>query len=73
MEQGVWVAKAKYADGTTIEKAFIYMENGNYIAECQRQYDIVCWLIEAHDNCTWYSVDYVVDSFADGNDTIPDA
>lgn len=61
MGREVWLARAEYADGTTIEKAFTYRENGNYEAEGQRQYELECWLVEEHDGCTWYSVDYVAD------------
>lgn len=54
-----WVARAEYADGTSIEKRFPYSEGGNYSAECDRQYELEDWLIQRHDGCTWYSVDYV--------------
>lgn len=57
-----WLATADYADGTHIEKKFPYTENGNYGLECERQYEMECWLIEAHDGCTFYSVDYVNDN-----------
>ena len=55
----MWEARATYEDGTEIEATFEYCEDGNYEAECQRQYEIECWLIEQHEGCTWYSVDYV--------------
>ena len=54
----MWYAVAEYADGTRIEKYFPYHENGNYSAECERQYDIECWLISQHEDCTFYSVAY---------------
>ncbi|MBR6219522.1 MAG: hypothetical protein IKQ80_03030 [Clostridia bacterium] len=57
----MWIARAEYADGTSIEKAFAYNENGNYQLECERQYELEAWLIEQHEDCTWYSVDYVAD------------
>ena len=57
----MWYAVAEYADGTRIEKYFPYHENGNYSAECERQYDIECWLLSQHEDCTFYSVAYVED------------
>lgn len=57
-----WIARAEYEDGTTVEKSFPYRENGDYNAECERQYELECWLIEGRDSVpTWYSVDYVND------------
>lgn len=56
-----WIARAEYEDGTEIEKAFPYAEGGNYEAEQERQYSLECWLIEEHEGCTWYSVDFVED------------
>ena len=55
----MWYAVAEYADGTRIEKYFPYHENGNYNAECERQYDIERWLLSQHKDCTFYSVAYV--------------
>ena len=55
----MWYAVAEYADETRIEKYLPYNEKGNYSAECERQYDIECWLISQHDNCIYYSVVYV--------------
>lgn len=57
----MWNAVAEYADGTRIEKNFPYNENGNYNAECERQYDIECWLMLQHEDCIFYSVAYVED------------
>ena len=57
-QNGKWVARATYADGTEIEKTFAYTANGNYEKECEEQYNIECWLLNKHDDCTWYSVDY---------------
>ena len=57
----MWYAVAEYADDTRIEKYFPYHENGNYSAECERQYDIECWLLSQHEDCTFYSVVYVED------------
>ena len=55
----MWECIAEYADGTRIERTFEYRENGDYNAECERQYELECWLIERHDDCTFYSVSYV--------------
>lgn len=57
----MWIARAEYADGTSIEKTFLYMEGGNYQAECERQFELEEWLITRHEGCTWYSVDYVAE------------
>lgn len=57
----MWVARAEYSDGTSIEKAFAYNEHGNYLLESKRQYELEAWLIEQHEGCIWYSVDYVDD------------
>ena len=51
----VWEAMAEYEDGTRIEKTFPFYER-NYHEECQRQYELECWLIERHEGCTFYSV-----------------
>lgn len=55
----MWEARAEYADGSTIDKTFPYNENGNSLLENQRQYEIECWLLEQHEDCTWYSVNYI--------------
>ena len=57
----MWNAVAEYADGTRIEKNFPYYEDGNYQAECERQYELEAWLIERHEGCTFYSVSYIED------------
>ena len=52
----------EYADGARIEKNFPYCEGGNYSWECNKQYELECWLIEQgkkHGGCTFYSVAYV--------------
>ena len=54
----MWIARAEYADGTSVEGQFPYRERGIYSLECERQHELECWLIERHDGCTWYSVDY---------------
>lgn len=58
----MWNAIGEYADGTRVEKNFLYNEGGNYNLECERQYDLECWLIEQgeqYGGCTFYSVAYV--------------
>ena len=57
----MWNAVAEYADGTRIEKNFPYNESGNYQAECERQYDIECWLMSQHEDSIFYCVGYVED------------
>lgn len=57
----MWNAIAEYADGSGIEINVPYNENGNYRLECERQYEIECWLISRHDDCTFYSVTYIED------------
>lgn len=54
----MWLAIAEYKDGTRIEKRFAYNENDNYTRECNRQWELECWLLEQHDDCTYYSVSY---------------
>lgn len=54
----MWYAYAEYEDGTVIEEYFPYNERDNYKLECDRQYELECWLIEEHDGCTYYSVGY---------------
>lgn len=61
MARDVWIARAEYADGSSVEEVFPYAEGGDIRLENQRQYDLECWLIEGHEGCTWYSVDYVAD------------
>ena len=53
---GMWEVRAEYADGTSLEKYFPYYEDEN---ENERQYDLECYAIKYHDDCTWYSVNYV--------------
>ncbi len=55
---GYWVARGKYADGTTVEKRFRYQEDGDANLEAERQYELEAWLIERDKECTWYSVEY---------------
>ena len=56
-----WNARATYADGTEIDQNFPYTANGNHIKESEEQYRLEAWLLEKHEDCTWYSVDYVND------------
>ena len=57
----MWEARAEYADGTTVERTFPYNEDGNYSRENERQYELECWLIGYHEDCIWYSVNYIED------------
>ena len=52
----MWEAIAEYANGIRIEKYFPYYENGDYEAECKRQYELETYLIGLYDNCIYYSV-----------------
>lgn len=55
----MWEASARYADGTEITKYFPYHENGNPRAENDRAFALEEWLIDQHEDCIWYSVEYV--------------
>lgn len=57
----MWEAVAEYADGTTVRKYFTYNENGNWLAENERQHELEEWLLNYHDDCTFYSVEFVED------------
>lgn len=57
----MWEACAEYADGTSIRKTFSYIENGNYYLENKRQQELEEWLIGYHEDCTWYSVNYIAE------------
>lgn len=52
-----WVAKARYDDGTSVVRKVPYAEDDSYDRECDRQYELECWLLSYHPGCTWYSVD----------------
>ena len=56
-----WNARATYADGTEIDKDFPYKAGGNYQKEEEEQHRYEELLLEAHEDCTWYSVAYVAD------------
>lgn len=51
----MWEARAEYADGTTVERFFEDDENK---PDADQQYEIECWLLERHPDCTWYSVNW---------------
>ena len=53
----MWEARAEYADGTTVER---YFEDDPRTNDNDQQYAIECWLLSAHKDCTWYSVNYVL-------------
>lgn len=55
----MWEARATYEDGTEVERYFDYNE---YKDEDEQQWELECWLIERHEGCTWYSVNYVAQS-----------
>ena len=57
----MWEACAEYADGTSVRKTFPYLENGNYHLENERQQELEEWLIGYHEDCTWYSVNYIAE------------
>ena len=52
----MWEARAEYADGTAVERMF---ESNPYKNEDDEQYELEEWLIEHHEGCTWYSVNWV--------------
>lgn len=54
----MWYAVARYEDGTEIERYFPYNEDDDYERECDRQYELECWLIEQHEGCVYYSVGF---------------
>lgn len=51
----MWEARADYADGTRVIRYF--EDDGRNDAD--QQYDLECWLIERHPDCTWYSVCWI--------------
>jgi hypothetical protein len=54
----MWEARAEYADGTRVERLF---ESNPRKNENDEQYELECWLIERHDGCVWYSVNWIND------------
>lgn len=55
----MWLAEAEYADGESITRWFAYDEHDNYQQEGDRIHEIEEWLIQKHDDCTWYSVTFI--------------
>lgn len=55
----MWEAIGRYADGTEIEKYFPYNEDDRYALECEKQFKLEEWLINAHEDCIFYSVECV--------------
>ena len=53
----MWVAKAEYADGTTVSRLF----DDNGTNDMDQQYEIETWLINRHADCTWCSVVWIND------------
>lgn len=66
----MWEASATYGDGTYVKKYFPYKENGNYYLENEMQYELEEWLIDYHENCTWYSVVYVDPDLVDEDEEV---
>ena len=56
---GHWEGYAEYEDGSTARINRPYRANGNYDRECEEQYSIECELMELHEGCLYYSVDYI--------------
>ena len=52
----MWEAVAEYADGTRIERLFV---SNPHRKESEEQYELEGWLIERHEGCVWYSVNWV--------------
>lgn len=53
-----WEAYAEYADGTRIRRMFDYSET---VREYEQQYRIECWLLGRHENCTFYTVNFIAE------------
>lgn len=54
----MWEARAEYMDGTVVER---YFESDPHKSENDEQQEIEEWLITRHDDCTWYSVNWIND------------
>ena len=52
----MWEARAEYADGTSVYRVF---ESDPCKGDADEQYELEQWLIERHDGCTWYSVNWI--------------
>ena len=59
-----WNGKAKYIDGTEIDKDYPYNAK-TYVEECEEQHAIECELIEENSHkygkCIWYDVVAIYD------------
>jgi hypothetical protein len=60
----MWEAYAEYSDGARVRKLFPSTSN-NYYEECEEQYNLECWLLEKHDDCTFLSVNWISEDVAD--------
>ena len=54
--EGYWMARAIYEDGFEVDRMF---EDNPEEAENSQIYRMECWLIERHEGCVWYSVNWV--------------
>lgn len=52
----MWEAVAEYKDGTNVRKLF---NDSTTKSDNEMQYDLECWLLNRHENCIWYSVNYI--------------
>ena len=56
----IWNAYAEYEDGTIIDKNFTnYCSNNTYEDECDYPYYLEDWLINQHQNITFYSINLI--------------
>ena len=53
-----WISYAEYADGSSIERTFPYIEENSF-SEQEKQYELEEYLITRHPDCIYYSVDVV--------------
>ena len=54
-----WEARATYLDGYEIKKDFPYPLNNKN--DSDQQFELEEWLLQKHDDCTFYSVIYVTE------------
>lgn len=52
----MWEAVAEYKDGFKIRRLF---EASNAMTDNEQQYFLECWLLDVHEGCTWYSVNWI--------------
>ena len=52
-----WEARGTYEDGYEIDKDFPYPLNNK--KDDDQQFELEEWLLNIHEGCTWYSVNYV--------------